>query len=118
MKGFLIYFANDRQWAERDIEAASAAEALQRARLIATNHPRTLDYNAYEGLRPINQIEVLDEYGEELAVWHDGDLRLRLAASDLLAAAEKVVTRWERGDLAGAVRELDVAIAKAKAGAG
>jgi hypothetical protein len=47
----------------------------------------------------------------------DDDLRLRLAASDLLAAAELVVARWERGDLADAVRELDAAIAKAKGGA-
>jgi hypothetical protein len=39
------------------------------------------------------------------------------AAADLLAAAKKVVSRWEKGDLAGAVRELDAAIAKATGGA-
>jgi hypothetical protein len=31
-----------------------------------------------------------------------------------LEAAEKVVSRWEKGDLAEAARELDAAIAKAK----
>jgi hypothetical protein len=36
----------------------------------------------------------------------------------LLEAAEKVVARWERGDLAGAVRDLDAPIAKAREGAG
>jgi hypothetical protein len=42
---------------------------------------------------------------------------LRLAACDLLEAAELVVARWEQGDLAGAVHLLDDAIAKAKGGA-
>jgi len=36
------------------------------------------------------------------------------AAPKLLKAAEKVVIRWEKGDLAQAVRELDTAIATAK----
>lgn len=35
-------------------------------------------------------------------------------ADRLLAAAELVIARWERGDLAAAVRELDAAIADAK----
>jgi hypothetical protein len=42
---------------------------------------------------------------------------LAFAARDLLDAAELVVARWERGDLAEAVRELSAAIAKAKGGA-
>jgi hypothetical protein len=37
-------------------------------------------------------------------------MRLRLAARDLLDAAELVVARWERGDLGEAVRELSAAI--------
>ena len=36
------------------------------------------------------------------------------ATSDLIAAGKKVVERWETGDLAAAVRELDQAIKKAK----
>jgi hypothetical protein len=40
---------------------------------------------------------------------------LLIAASPkLLEAAERVVSRWEKGDLAQAVRELDAAIDKAK----
>jgi hypothetical protein len=35
----------------------------------------------------------------------------------LLEAAELVVARWDRGDLAEAVRGLDTAIVKAKGGA-
>jgi hypothetical protein len=47
---------------------------------------------------------------------YDDDMRLRLAARDLLGAAEHVVARWEQGDLAKAVRELSAAIAKATGG--
>ena len=36
---------------------------------------------------------------------------------NLLEAAEKVIARWETGDLAGAVRELSAAVANAKGGA-
>ena len=40
--------------------------------------------------------------------------RLIAAAPEMLKAAERVVSRWENGDLAEAVRELDVAIASAR----
>jgi FixJ family two-component response regulator len=66
---------------------------------------------------PVNEIAIKDANDNELAVWLDDDLRLRLAARDLLEAAELVVARWEQGDLAAAVRQLDDAIAKAKGGA-
>jgi hypothetical protein len=36
------------------------------------------------------------------------------AAPEVLEAAERVVSRWEKGDLAEAVRELNAAIAEAK----
>ena len=39
----------------------------------------------------------------------------RAADRDLLEAAERVISRWESGDLAGAVRMLDEAFTKAKA---
>jgi len=38
------------------------------------------------------------------------------AAPNLLSAAEKVIAAWDRGDLAGAVRELSAAIDEAKGG--
>jgi hypothetical protein len=63
-----------------------------------------------------NSVLVYDADGNEVATWYDADMRLRLAARDLLEAAELVVARWERGDLAGAVRQLDAAITKAKGG--
>jgi hypothetical protein len=55
----------------------------------------------------VNEVLVYDADGNELAAWYDDDMRLRRAARDLLEAAELVVARWEHGDLAEAVRELD-----------
>jgi len=74
-------------------------------------------FEAYDITSDVNEIVVSDDDGNELAFWYDEDLTLRLAARDLLDVAELVVARWEHGDLAAAVRELDAAIAKAKGGA-
>jgi hypothetical protein len=116
MDSFIICFSTDAQWAELAIDAATPAQALKHARRIATDRLLSLEYEAYDGVQPIKQIEVLDDDGNRLALWQDDELRLRLAGPDLLAAAKKVVDRWEHGDLADAVRELDAAIAKAKDG--
>ena len=40
--------------------------------------------------------------------------RVYSAAYDLLHAAEKVIARWEKGDLAAAVQNLDNAVFKAR----
>jgi hypothetical protein len=40
--------------------------------------------------------------------------RVYSAAYDLLQAAEKVIARWEKGDLAAAIREMDDAVYKAR----
>jgi hypothetical protein len=119
MPTFTVYFRTDQQWGTREIKAKTAARALERARRIAEKNPDSILLTDYDSSVPaINEIEVCDEEDSQLAVWQDDDLRLCLAALDLLEAAEKVVARWERGDLAGAVRDLDAAIAKAREGAG
>jgi hypothetical protein len=74
-------------------------------------------FDSYNDVMPVNEITIHDAGCNKLAVWFDDDMRLRLAARDLLDAAELVVARWERGDLAEAVRGLSAAIAKAKGGA-
>jgi hypothetical protein len=119
MSSYRVYLRTDIQWTMRTFTACSPQEAIKAARRYADEHFSEMDFEGYEECDcPVNEIEVLDEQGNELAVWHDEDLRLRLAADDLLEAAEKVVARWERGDLAEAVRELDAAIVKAKKGGG
>jgi hypothetical protein len=119
MKTFNVYFRTDQQWGMREIKAATATRALDRARRIAEEKPDSIALADYDSHIPtINEIEVCDEEDSQLIVWHDDDLRLRLHASDLLEAAEKVVARWERGNLAAAVRDLAAVIATAKEGAG
>jgi hypothetical protein len=118
MNTYDVYFRSDLQWSKRKISAKTAAHALELAHRIADEQFDDLEFESYEGCDcPINEIEVCDEEHNQLVVWHDDDLRLRLAARDLLEAAELVVARWERGDLAEAVRGLDAAIANAKGGA-
>jgi hypothetical protein len=74
-------------------------------------------FEPYDGGMPVNEIAIRDPDYNDLAVWRDDDMHLRLAARDLFDAAELVVARWERGDLAEAVCQLAAAIAKAKGGA-
>jgi len=115
MTTYTVYFRTDAESASHDIEADTPEQALALAREL--DAPGELWFDAYSGVMPVNEIVVCDPDGEEAAHWHDDELRLRLAAQDLLDAAELVVARWERGDLAEAVRELSAAIAKAKGAA-
>jgi hypothetical protein len=118
MNTYAVYFASDLQWACRDLKATTPEQALERARKLAGKHSCSLDFSYFEACHyPINEIEVHDDKHNSVAVWFDKDVRLRLASRALLAAAEQVVASWEQGDLAGAVCELDFAIAKAKGGA-
>jgi hypothetical protein len=116
MNSFIVQFFNEQQSAVHEIEASNPEEALKQARQIATDDPYSLEYEPYEEFCPIGEIQVLDEDENVVAHWYDDELRLRIATSELLAAAEKVVARWERGDLAEAVRELGAAVTKAKEG--
>ena len=117
MTTFTAYFRTDGNYATLEIEADTPELALVQARKIADEDVPDLWYQAYDDGMPVNEIAIEDPDYNELAVWQDDDLRLRLAAQDLLDAARRVVDRWQRGDLAEAVRELAAAIAKAKGGA-
>ena len=115
MNTFQVYLRSDIAWTRKDIQAATPSQAVELARLVLD--PTLLDEHYEVCDCPVNEIEVLDEHGNQLAEWQSDDLRLRLAAQDLLDAAELVVARWSQGELADAVRQLDAAIAKAKGGA-
>ena len=114
MKTYTAYFRTDAEFATREFKAATPEQALKKARRFYDHDPLHLTFAFYDGGMPVNEIAIEDADYNELALWQDQDLRLRLAAGDLLAAAELVVARWSQGDLADAVRELDAAIAKAK----
>jgi hypothetical protein len=117
MTTYTAYFRTDADFATREIKAATPEQALKKARRFYADDPLDLMFESYSDAMPVNEIVIQDAADNELAVWLDDDLRLQLAARDLLTAAELVVASWERGDLAGAVRQLDAAIAKAKGGA-
>jgi hypothetical protein len=112
------HFRTDADCASRKIKAATPELALAAARKIAARSRDELFFERYQRPFPINEIAIgNDDDSAELAVWFDDDLRLRLAADDLLNAARRVVERWESGDLAEAVRELSAAVAKAEGSA-
>jgi hypothetical protein len=117
MTTYTAYFRTDADFATREFKADTPEQALALARGFYDDDPLDLMFESYGDGMPVNEIAICNRKGEELTAWVDDDLRLRLAARDLLDAAELVVARWERGDLAAAVRELDAAIAKAKGGA-
>jgi hypothetical protein len=116
MKTYTVNFASDAECASSIFDAETPEQALALARKLYEDEPSELWFEPYSGM-DVNEILVYDPDGKEVAVWYDEDMRLRLAARDLLDAAEMVVARWEQGDLAEAVRQLDDAIAKAKGGA-
>ncbi len=116
MNTYTVYFRSDLQWGRRDLKAGTPEQTLAQARKLAGEDWEALDLDYFEPCDcPINDIEVLYK-NRTVAVWLDDHLRLRRAAPDLLAAAEKVVARWEQGDLAEAVRNLSAVIAEAKGG--
>jgi hypothetical protein len=115
MNTFQVYLRSDVAWGRKDINAATPEQAIELARHLAEQDQLDEHYEVCDC--PVNEIEVLDQHGNQLAEWQSDDLRLRLAAQDLLDAAELVVARWSQGDLADAFRQLDAAIARAKGGA-
>jgi hypothetical protein len=117
MKTYTAHFRTDAEFATREIKAATPEQALKKARRLYERDPLDLKFESYYEALPVNGIAIKDADDNELALWQDEDLRLQLAARDLLEAAELVLARWKRGDLAEAVRALDAAIAKAKGGA-
>ena len=118
MKTYEVYFRSDLQWGTRKFDADTPEQALELARRFIAETLIGLDLDFYEACSsPINEIEVLDGEGDSVAVWYDEDLRLRLAATDLLSAAEKILDRWQNGDIGEVIHELAVAVAQAKEGA-
>ncbi len=120
MNTYRVYFRSDLQWGREDIEADTPAEALAMARKLAGDMI-DLDHFYEPADSPINEIEVCDDEHDLLAAWRDDDLRLRLAARDLLDALEALCDL--RPDEAGdtiiptcLLKQGRAAIAEAKGG--
>jgi hypothetical protein len=114
MTTYTVHFSSDADFATTEIEAETFELALAAAHEMVANDSAELRFEPYTGPFDVNEISVCDEDdSDELVVWYDDDVRLRLASRDLLNAARLVIARWETGDLAEAVRELSAAVVKA-----
>jgi len=114
---YSVEFRTDAGSAAKELKAKTAEAALAKARRIASGDADGLCFQPYESEAAINEIVVADAEGRELALWRGEDVHLRLPARDLLDAARSAIARWEEGDLAGAVRDLAAAVAKAEGAA-
>ena len=86
MTTYTACFRTDAQWANFDFIADDPAQALQLARDLCRREPERLDFEHYDRAMLVNEIAISGPEGDKLAVWRDADLRLRLAAAELLAA--------------------------------
>jgi hypothetical protein len=122
MNTYTVYFRSDSEFADLDIDATTPQQALAFARKVYAEEPHSLFFDHY-GESIVNEIAVADD-GEEVAVWQDDELRLRLAAQDLLDAVEFcAMTLYDleaserKGYIGEAIRLARAALAKAKGGA-
>ena len=123
MPTYTAQFYTEADWAETKIKARTPKLALAAARRLAEGADCwTLDFQSYDSTNGIERIEIWAPDRRTVAEWESDELRLRGAASDLLAAletqieaAQAVIDAWCEGDLAGAVRMLDAALADARA---
>jgi hypothetical protein len=124
MKTYTAHFRTDAEFATYDFEADTPEQALTLARQFYDDDPLDLMFESYNGGMPVNEIAIEDAHDNELAVWQDDDLRLRLAAQDLLDAVEFcAMTLYDleaskrKGYIAEAIGLAQAALAKAKGGA-
>jgi hypothetical protein len=119
MQTYKAYFHTDAGYAARELEADTPEQALALARRFYDNDPSDLMFESYGGGLPVLEIAIHDADSNRLAVWYDDDMRLRLAAHDLLAALEFIAADIDEG-IRGKAAWLKIAraaIAKAKGGA-
>ena len=118
MKTYTVHFRTDAKYAIEEFNAETPEQALAAAQQFYA----VLDFMPYDDHQDVNEIEVFDGDEKQVAIWYDDELRLRLAASELLetldhqtTAAQAVIDNWSNGDLAGAVRRLDACIEASRA---
>jgi hypothetical protein len=91
MPTFTAWFRTDAEWAIYDFEADTPEQALQMAHDLWRFQSEELSFQSYDMMMPVDEIEISGPEGAEIAVWHSPEMRLRLAASDLLEALEQAV---------------------------
>lgn len=122
MTTYTAHFRTDTHYALQDFEADSPQQALALAKdFLDRGVPDELWWESYDDAGgPVNEIAIHDAEGCQCVVWFDDDLRLRLAAPDLLDAVESLLQHVDRNvapDAPQAIERARAALAKAKAGA-
>ena len=117
MPSYTADFRTDADYAIHTFKARSPQHALRKALDLNEEDTGELMFRSYDGGHPVNEIAVHDSDGDQVALWQHDDLRVRLAAQDLLDAGE-LALRELRGFYSDgeseAVRVLVEAIASAK----
>ncbi|HWX35551.1 MAG TPA: hypothetical protein VNZ53_50040 [Steroidobacteraceae bacterium] len=126
MTTYTVNFASDAEFASRSFDAETPEQALALARKLYEDEPSELWFEPYNGM-DVNEIAVCDPDGDKLAVWLDDELRLRLAAQEMLDALEQALAALNQAprfkvpglntDSYRIAAICDKAIAKAKGGA-
>lgn len=93
LTSFTVTFNTDAETATTTIDAPSPQAALAEAHTIRTDKARLgrLFFQPWEKC-PVNEIIIGDDDDDEVALWRDEDLMLRLAASSLFEALERALT--------------------------
>ena len=79
MKTYTAYLRSDAKTATRDFVAATPEHALKKARRFYKARAHQLLFVPYDNSAPVSEIAIWSYQGDDLAVWYDDDLRLRLA---------------------------------------
>jgi hypothetical protein len=127
MTTYTAYFRTDAGSASHEFEADTPEQALALARQFYDDDWSQLYFEPYDRGIPVNEITISDAEGNECMAWLDDDLRLSLAARDLLEALELAVAALNTAprfavpslqtDSYRIAATCDKAIAKAKGGA-
>ncbi len=88
MTTYLARYRTQAEYALAEFEADTPQQALQLARDYWKESPDTLAFESYDMFMPLDEIEISGPEGDELAVWQDEDVRLRLAARQLFHALQ------------------------------
>ncbi len=96
MTTYTAHFRTDADWASEAFDADTPDQALARARRYYGEHAEDLLFDRYDGSSPLSEIAIYDPDGGECAVWQGDDLRVRLAAQDLLDTLNAAIERLGR----------------------
>ena len=121
MPTYTAEFRTDADYAYRAFNARSPQDALKQARASLDDCTEELFFERYDDTHTVNEIALRDADGNQVALWQDDELRLRLAASDMLEALELCVdcladlARLDDGTPSiNALNQARAAIARAK----